>query len=95
MQIRRSPTAASDFSGIIEYIKRDNPQAARRVARAIYDAASSLKHFPYKGREGRVAGTRELALPRLPFILVYRIIANDAVEIADVIHGAQQYPLVG
>lgn len=91
MQIRWSPAAADDFSHIIEYIRRDNPQVAQRVARTIYESASSLTHFPRKGRAGRVEGTRELVLPSLPFIVVYRIV-QDAVEIVNVIHGAQRYP---
>jgi toxin ParE1/3/4 len=61
------------------------------VARAIHDNAASLRQFPYKGRTGRVEGTRELPLPSLPFIVVYRIVKDD-VEIANVVHGAQKYP---
>jgi plasmid stabilization system protein ParE len=38
-----------------------------------------------------VEGTRELPLPPLPFVVVYRILA-DIVEIANVIHGAQRWP---
>jgi toxin ParE1/3/4 len=56
-----------------------------------YEGASSLRNFPNKGRAGRVEGTRELSLPSLPFILVYRIL-KETVEIANVIHGAQKYP---
>ncbi len=91
MEIRWSPVAAEDFSSIIHYIRRDSPEAAQRVAKVIYDGASSLSDFPYKGRAGRVEGTRELPLSPLAYVLVYRI-ARDAVEIADVIHGAQKYP---
>lgn len=91
MQIRWSPAAADHFSQIIEFVRQDSPQAAQRGARAIYDSAGSLGQFPYKGRNGRVEGTRELPLPSLPFIVVYRIV-NDNVEIANVIHGAQKYP---
>ncbi len=36
-------------------------------------------------------GTRELPLPPLPFLVVYRIRKN-IVEIANVIHGAQKWP---
>lgn len=79
------------FPTLLNTICRDNPQAAERVARAIYEGASSLRDFPNKGRAGRVEGTRELSLPSLPFILVYRIL-KEAVEIANVIHGAQRYP---
>ena len=91
MQIRWSPAAADDLSRIIEFIRRDSLQAAQRVALAIYDHAASLSQFPYKGRTGRVEGTRELPLPSLPFIVVYRIVKDD-VEIANVVHGAQKYP---
>ena len=48
--------------------------------------------FPYRGRLGRVSGTRELPLPPLPFIVVYRILGLDAVEIVNVIHGSQRWP---
>jgi toxin ParE1/3/4 len=50
----------------------------------------SLKSFPYKGRMGRIEGTRELPLPPLPFV-VYRIL-EGMVEIPNVVHGAQRCP---
>jgi plasmid stabilization system protein ParE len=56
-----------------------------------YESAGSLKSFPNKGRTGRVEGTRELPLPPLPFVVVYRI-RKDNVEIANIIHGAQKWP---
>jgi toxin ParE1/3/4 len=91
MQIRWSPAAAEDFFHIIEYILRENPASAQRIAKTIYESAGSLKSFPYKGRTGRMEGTRELPLPPLPFVLIYRIL-KDAVEIANVVHGAQRWP---
>ncbi|HKN77171.1 MAG TPA: type II toxin-antitoxin system RelE/ParE family toxin [Candidatus Acidoferrum sp.] len=91
MQIRWSPAAVEDFLRIIEYIRQENPPAAQRIAKTIYESAESLRSFPYKGRTGRVAGTRELPLPPLPFVVVYRIL-KDAVEVANVVHGAQRWP---
>jgi toxin ParE1/3/4 len=91
MQVRWSPAAAEDFFRIIEYIRQENPLAAQRIARTVYESAGSLKSFPYKGRAGRVEGTRELPLPPLPFVVVYRLV-RDIVEIANVIHGAQKWP---
>jgi toxin ParE1/3/4 len=91
MQLRWSPAAAADLFRIIEFIRQENAPAARRIARTIYGSAASLKSFPNKGRTGRVEGTRELALPPLPFVVVYRI-RRDVVEIANVIHGAQKWP---
>jgi len=91
MQLRWSPAAAEDLFRIIEYIRQENPAAAQRIAKTIYESAGSLKSFPNKGRTGRVEGTRELPLPPLPFVVVYRI-SKDIVEIASVIHGAQKWP---
>jgi len=91
MQIRWSPAAAQDLLSIGEYIAQENRSAARRVVKAIYDAADSLTSYPYRGRLGRVEGTRELPLPPLPFVVVYRI-TQDVVEIANVVHGAQRWP---
>lgn len=91
MKIRWAPAAAEDFAHIVKYIHRENPDAAQRIAKSIHESASSLRQFPYRGRQGRVEGTRELPLPPLPFIVVYRV-KNDAVEIANVVHGAQKWP---
>jgi toxin ParE1/3/4 len=91
MQVRWSPAAAEDPFRIIEYIRQENPGAAERIARTIYDGAGSLKSFPSKGRTGRVEGTRELPLPPLPFVVVYRV-RKEIAEIANVIHGAHRWP---
>jgi toxin ParE1/3/4 len=95
MLVRWSPAAADDLQQISEYIRADDPDAAPRVAKRIYDRAAALGIHPYQGRHGRVAGTRELPLPPLPFIVVYRILEGAAaVEIVNVIHGAQRWPPV-
>ncbi len=91
MTVRWSPEAGADFAAIVEYIRKQNPSAADRVAGAIYDGCASLASFPRKGRLGRTKGTRELVLSPLPFIVVYRV-GEEAVEIARVLHGAQRWP---
>jgi toxin ParE1/3/4 len=93
MQIRWSPDAAADLQSIVDYIRVDNPSAAQRVGYSIYQRLGVLAEFPYSGRTGRVEGTRELALPPLPFIVVYRVKESvGVVEIVNVIHGAQRWP---
>jgi toxin ParE1/3/4 len=94
MEIRWSPEAAFDFTAIIQYIRKDNPSAALRVARAVHEAIAQLNTFPNRGRSGRVSGTRELPLSRLPFVVVYRVKEN-AVEIVRLLHGAQRWPASG
>jgi toxin ParE1/3/4 len=49
-----------------------------------------LRAFPNQGRKGRVEGTRELPWTPLPLIVVYRVL-EQAVEIANIIHGAQRW----
>src|ERR1700680_3990700 len=34
------------------YIQRDNPTAAREVAKNLYDGCESLMKFPHRGRKG-------------------------------------------
>jgi len=91
MPIRWSPAATEDLFRIIEYIRNENSPAAQRVGSAIYKSVETLNSFPYRGRQGRVEGTRELPLPSLPFVVVYRVVQH-AIEIARVIHGAQRWP---
>jgi toxin ParE1/3/4 len=91
MKIRWSPEAAEDLTHIFHYIRDQNPSAALRVVRTVRERINTLKMFPRLGRPGRLEGTRELPLPPLPFIVVYRI-KEELVEIARVIHGAQRWP---
>jgi toxin ParE1/3/4 len=77
---------------ICAWIERDNPEAARRVAKTIYDRCGQLKDFPNMGRASRrMSGRRELAFPSLPYIAVYQV-KKDAVEISRIFHGAQDWP---
>jgi toxin ParE1/3/4 len=94
MEVRWSPEAAADFTAIVGYIRQDNPSAALRVARAIYNAIAQLNTFPNRGRPGKIDGTRELPLTSLPFVVVYRVTEN-AVEIVRLLHGAQRWPATG
>ena len=70
----------------------DNPAAARRVAlRIVETVEQQLPDNPHLGRPGRVPGTRELVIPRTPYIVPYRVHRN-ALEILRVYHGARRWP---
>jgi toxin ParE1/3/4 len=47
--------------------------------------------FPYRGRPGRQAGTRELVIMP-PYLIVYRVSGTEAVTILRVWHAAQDRP---
>ena len=89
MQVRWTAPASQDLQRITRRIRRDNPTAARQVAKTLYDGAMSLGAMPNRGRIGRIAGTRELV--SAPFIIVYRIEA-EIVEILSIYHSAQDWP---
>ena len=61
------------------------------MALALFKAVSSLDRFPRRARPGRKAGTRELVLPGLPYLVVFRI-RQDVAEVLRVLHGAQKWP---
>jgi len=89
MRIRWTSPAAQDLYRITRFIQRENPTAARQVAKTLYDGCQSLRDSPYRGRKGLEEGTRELVFPGLPYIAVYRVI-GQSVEILHFYHGAQQ-----
>ena len=72
MHIRWSPEAADDLERIHRRIHRDNPAAAGRVVRTIYQECNELKKHPRRGRTGREVGSSELVLTPLPYVVVYR-----------------------
>jgi plasmid stabilization system protein ParE len=92
MEIRWSLPAAEDLEHICQRIERDNPEAASRVAKTIYDGCAQLRDFPNLGRASRrMSGRREQTFPPLPYIAVYQI-KHDAVEISRIFHAAQDWP---
>ncbi|MBC8036289.1 MAG: type II toxin-antitoxin system RelE/ParE family toxin [Rhizobiales bacterium] len=91
MNVRFTQEARDDLAAILEYILRDNPRTAQQVVAAIERATDRLSQFPQSGRLGAVETTRELVVPRLPFIAVYRV-TIDTVEIIAVFHAAQDRP---
>jgi toxin ParE1/3/4 len=50
MKLRFAPRGLANIIEISEYIKEDNPTAARRVRDAIYQSLQNLILFPYVGR---------------------------------------------
>jgi toxin ParE1/3/4 len=83
--------AELDVDEIMMLIAEDNPRAAVRVVHDIRAAAEQLTVFPMLGRAGRVAGTRELVVLRTPYVIAYRLLA-DEVTLLHVFHGARLWP---
>lgn len=82
--------ALDDLEAIITYIAQRNLLAAQRLHAAIEACADAIPAHPFAFRPGRVAGTRE-AVVHPNYILIYRM-ADELVEIVNVVHARQQYP---
>ena len=69
----------------VRFIARDKPASAEAVLETLLGSAEGLARFPHMGVQGRVGGTRELVVPHLPYIIVYRKMV-DRVEILELLH---------
>jgi toxin ParE1/3/4 len=87
-----SPEAIDDLAALRAYIEQDDPAAAQRVAlHIVHNVQTLLAENPKMGRPGRVPGTRELVIPRTPFIVPYRL-RGGAIQVLRVFHGARRWP---
>ena len=84
--------ALKDIGKIFDYISQEDEDAASRVAQKIYDASKELDKNPQMGRKGTITKTRELVIPKWPYILIYRHQENSEVEILRVLHAKQRWP---
>ena len=88
-----SRDALDDLKDQIAYIAAENPAAAQRVAdrlRATGDALGDMA----TGRPGRVTGTYEKSVTRLPYIIAYALTRRgdrEIVSIVRVIHTARNW----
>lgn len=73
MKIRWSPEAEADLEDIWRYIAKERPRAADLVEDRIIHAVEQLVDFPFRGREGERAGTRELPVKNTSHRVVYRL----------------------
>ena len=90
MRIRWTPEAAANLEHISRYIAEDNLDTAFKVVNTIYERIEQLSDFPHRGRIGHEAGTRELVLSPLPYVVAYRV-HEAVVEILHIWHGAQDW----
>ena len=83
-------SAEQDRDRIINYIAKDNVDAAVSLDIKINEDVDLLSKFPNSGRIGRIKNSRELVVHE-NYILVYSI-NNNIILINALLHSAQQYP---
>ena len=94
-QINYLPSAKKDLENIINYIQKDDPDAALNLLNKIDKSISQLKTYPLKGKipeddHLQSKGYRMLVVEN--YIVFYIVFENKKeVEIRRIIHGKRKY----
>jgi toxin ParE1/3/4 len=84
--------AIEDLREVVEYISKDNTEAAERTGTLLLQKCSRFSEFPSGGRVVPEFGKphiREVMLP--PYRIIYRI-SEDKIEVLRFWHGARGTP---
>ena len=88
-EIRWTQEAATWLEDIHDYIAKDDPAAAKRVVKGIYDKAQLLRDFPRLGYHYRAESDGEVrVLLYGHYRIVYLLRGDDTAEVLGVFHGA-------
>ena len=93
MRVRYTKAAVMQLSIIAEQTTKLVGKKRAKIIGASLHALleQDLPVFPFRGKEGRVPGTRELVLTHLPYLVVYRV-GTDTIEILAMFHQFQEWP---
>ena len=87
-----APAAEGDLASIIEYISRDNPEAARRLSLEICEKCETYATQPMMGEERPgfgVLGCRCFSVDS--YVIFFRPIqdGDGGIEVARIVHGSR------
>lgn len=85
------PSAKDDLNEIRQYIHKENPAAAKKVAAKIKSALLLLTEQPHLGHKTDDDEILEWHIPGLPYTLPYRIV-NNQIQVLRVFHESQYKP---
>ena len=89
-QIVLTELAQQDLTAIKKYICCDNFSAAKEIVKHILEYVENLKENPSLGRAGRVLRTREIIIPKYPYIVPYQV-RDNSVYILRVLHTSRKW----
>jgi plasmid stabilization system protein ParE len=94
LPIRWDKLAKESLDDIYEYIRKESPQNARKVKKALVKLVSTLNHFPEKySREEFLEDEPEnyRSVSKWSYKIIYEV-TEDAIIIADIFH-VKQHPI--
>lgn len=80
MRLRLTEDAASDLESIKTFTADFDDAIADGIIDRIAGVIRLLCHWPHMGHAGSRVGTFEMAVPRLPFVIIYRLDFGDRAE---------------
>jgi addiction module RelE/StbE family toxin len=89
MQIIWLPKAVENLKEIREFIAKDSPNSASKVAESIKETVNLLKDNPYLGKPSLVDGFREKQVVGLPFVIPYKVV-DSKIIIVRVFHNKRK-----
>lgn len=89
MRLVWSATAERELRSVGTYIAGHNPSAATKAEARLRAAVEHLHLFPLAGRIGHRLGTREIVITEYPYIIRYRLTA-DQVQILRIFHTREE-----
>ncbi|HVR98804.1 MAG TPA: type II toxin-antitoxin system RelE/ParE family toxin [Thermoanaerobaculia bacterium] len=89
MKVRFTPSARQELLAVLAYIRRDRPEAARRLRERAEESLRRLEQLPDSGRHiPEFPGLPYREVIVTPYRFFYRV-AGDTAWIVAVWHGAQ------
>jgi addiction module RelE/StbE family toxin len=89
VEIVWSALARTRLREIRDYVARDKPEAAERLATRIVAMVEALRNHPRLGRAGAEPGIRELVIGSTPYIVLYRV-QDQRITVSTIWHAAQR-----
>src|SRR5262245_48631769 len=86
LPVVRTEQAERDLTQLLEYLEKQSPPAAERLAEAFDARCGTLSQLPEMGRQrdDLAPGLRSIVVR--PYVLFYRVTA-DAVQVIRILHG--------
>ena len=84
-----SPAARIDLAEIADFIRRDSPDASRRVVKSLREAVEKLAKAPGLGHVREDLAQRSLRFwPVYSYLIIYRA-ESRPLEVVRILHGAR------
>ncbi len=89
LRVRWRARALADLQGFHDWLRTIEGAKPDQTIRRIRAAAESMRRLGDIGRPSTVEGLRELSVRNAPYVVVYRVIDDDAADVLAVYHTAQ------